>query len=150
MCRYAEKKSAQSWLSVKSASSPGKMLLLIIGLVCGIVVFILLLLFCCCMKSKDLSFARTTLFQRTNQGFAPDQAVQLNETHLQHPSSHLHDESRDATYSVLELKNISKKDESGDVTYSLIHIKDIRKTENSSAAEETVYSEVKLDKAPGP
>ncbi|XP_034005942.1 LOW QUALITY PROTEIN: uncharacterized protein LOC117498005 [Trematomus bernacchii] len=135
MCRYAEKKSAQSWLSVKSASSPGKMnrssiLLLIIGLVCGIVVFIFLLLFCCCMKSKDSSFARTTLFQRTNQGFAPDQLVNLNEIQPQHPSSHLHDES-------------------GDVTYSSIHLKDIRKTENSSAAEETVYSEVKLDKAPG-
>ncbi|KAI9522169.1 hypothetical protein NQZ68_038805 [Dissostichus eleginoides] len=134
MCRDAEKKSAQSWLSVKCAydyisSSPGKMLLLIIGLVCGIVVFILLLLFCCCMKSKDVSFARTTLFQRTNQGFAPDQLVNLNETQPQHPSSHLHDES-------------------GDVTYSLIHLKDIRKTENSSSAEETVYSEVKLDKAP--
>ncbi|XP_063751205.1 uncharacterized protein LOC134872044 isoform X3 [Eleginops maclovinus] len=135
-CQYADKKSARSWLSVKSASSPGKrkspiLLLAVIGSVCGIPVLILLLLSCFCMKSKDSS-SRTTLFQRTNQSSAPDQAVHLNETQPHQPPSHL-------------------QDKVDNVTYSLILHKNIRGTDYPSAAvtEETIYSEVKLDTALG-
>ncbi|XP_050923615.1 Fc receptor-like protein 5 [Lates calcarifer] len=88
-CQWSERKSAQSWMSVKvavmepkSSSSP---VLLIVLLLCGIVLIILLLL-CCCRKSTDPCWNRLTQSQRENK--ATDKTVS-------------HDDNQQQTYSSL-------------------------------------------------
>ncbi|KAK1904578.1 Low affinity immunoglobulin gamma Fc region receptor II [Dissostichus eleginoides] len=120
--------SPESWFSVKSASGPGEAsqfpILLIVGLLCGVLLIILLLLFLYLYrKSKDACCIRS---QRTNQGPARDHMINQDETNqreyasvlqdnaclyetIKGPEEPANDESRDAIYSVLELKNISKK-----------------------------------------
>ncbi|KAK1889786.1 B-cell receptor CD22 [Dissostichus eleginoides] len=120
--------SPESWLSVKSASGPGTFpILLIVGLLCGVLLIILMLLFLYLYrKSKDSCYSRS---QRTNQGPATDHMINQDETNqreyasvlqdnaclyetIRGPEEPANDESRDATYSVLELKHISKKGKS--------------------------------------
>ncbi|XP_033989669.1 uncharacterized protein LOC117485230 isoform X2 [Trematomus bernacchii] len=134
--------SPESWLSVKSASGPGKAsqfpILLIVGLLGGVVLIILLLLFLYLYrKSKDSCYIRS---QRTNQSTARDHMINQDKTNQREYASVLqdnaclyetinkepaNDESRDATYSVLELKNISKKgggNEPEDCVYSHVQM----------------------------
>ncbi|XP_050931707.1 obscurin [Lates calcarifer] len=92
-CQWSERKSAQSWMSVKvavmepkSSSSP---VLLIVLLLCGIVLIILLLL-CCCRKSTDPCWNRLTQSQRENQGSATHQPVNHDANQQQVYSSLLH------------------------------------------------------------
>ncbi|XP_063751200.1 uncharacterized protein LOC134872042 isoform X2 [Eleginops maclovinus] len=81
--------TSQSWLSVKSASQPGKdsqfPVLLIVGLLCGVLLIVLLLLFLYrCRKSKDSVPIRS---QSTNQGPATDHKINQDESHHQQYSA---------------------------------------------------------------
>ncbi|XP_059211548.1 Fc receptor-like protein 5 [Centropristis striata] len=120
--------SRESWMSVKSASRPENNppfpVLLVVGLVGGVLLIILLLLFlllCCYRKSKDSCFNRS---QRSNQSPATDQdgsqhtgcasTLQGDVCHyesIKDINETENDKSRDATYSVIELKNMRKDDE---------------------------------------
>ncbi|KAI9522171.1 hypothetical protein NQZ68_038807 [Dissostichus eleginoides] len=73
--------SPESWFSVKSASRPGKastfLVLLTVGLLCGVLLIILPLLFLYrYRKSKDAVFIRS---QSTNQGPATDHMINQDE-----------------------------------------------------------------------
>ncbi|XP_038581899.1 uncharacterized protein LOC119908253 [Micropterus salmoides] len=153
--------SPESWMSVKSPESSPFPVLLIVGLVCGVLLIILLLLFLHrCRKSKDSCFISRS--QSTNQGSATDHMINQDETQHKKYSSPLHDDARlyesikgpeeieneefsEVTYALIELKNIAKKD---NLMYAEVHSYDKAKKDkgNSSpaAADETVYSEVKL------
>ncbi|XP_059211545.1 uncharacterized protein LOC131990163 [Centropristis striata] len=177
--------SPESWISVKSASRPENNppfpVLLVVGLVGGVLLIILLLLFlllCCYRKSKDSCFNSRS--QRSNQSPATDQdgsqhtgcasTLQGDVCHYEsikdtHETEN--DKSRDATYSVVELKNMRKDDEAhqnalystvemasaadDNLTYAQVHTKmnaEKGKSSPAAAADETVYSEVKPGTAP--
>ncbi|XP_059211550.1 Fc receptor-like protein 4 [Centropristis striata] len=122
-------------------NNPPFPVLLVVGLVGGVLLIILLLLFlllCCYRKSKDSCFNRS---QRSNQSPATDQDgsqhtgcastlqgdvchyESIKDTHETENGDVCHyesikdthetenDKSRDATYSVIELKNMRKDDE---------------------------------------
>ncbi|XP_030287734.1 uncharacterized protein LOC115590496 isoform X2 [Sparus aurata] len=157
--------SPKSWMSVKSVTRPESSsfpVLLIVGLVCGVLLIILLLLLLLvCLyhhykKSKESSFIRS---QSTNQGSATDHMINQDESRFKEMPSSLygdaglyesikgleeaeHEESIDATYSLIELRNIDDN-----VMYAQVHchnkaMTDIRKS-RPAAEDETVYSEVK-------
>ncbi|XP_039997498.1 uncharacterized protein si:dkey-10h3.1 [Xiphias gladius] len=178
--------SPESWMSVKSASRPKSsslpVPLIVVGLVCGILLIILLLLLLfCCRKSKDSGFIRS---QSTNQSSATDDMINQAETQCNKSNSHLHgdvclyesikgpedtetDESRDVTYTFIDLKNFAKlgknnKEESrvnsdvsigsaaaavSDDTLMYAQIYSHNKESTPAAADETVYSEVKPGRA---
>ncbi|XP_034086275.1 uncharacterized protein LOC117555506 [Gymnodraco acuticeps] len=181
--------SSKSWFSVKSASGHGEAsefpVLLIVGLLCGVSLIILLLLFLYLYrKSKDSCYSRS---QRTNQSPATDHMINQDETNqreyasvlqdnaclyatVKGPREPANDESRDVTYSVVKLKNISKKgkknepedcvysdvqmasaaaDESRDVTYSVVKLKNISKKGKKNEPEDCVYSHVQMASAAG-
>ncbi|KAJ4949536.1 hypothetical protein JOQ06_021047 [Pogonophryne albipinna] len=160
--------TSESWLSVKSSSGPGKdsqfPILLIVGLLCGVSLIILLLLFLYLYrKSKDSCYSRS---QRTNQGPATDHMINQDETMLasvlqdnaclyatvRGPEEPANDESTDVTYSVVELKNISKKgkkNEPEDCVYSHVQMASAAGKSSPAPADETVYSELKPGTALG-
>ncbi|XP_063751202.1 Fc receptor-like protein 4 [Eleginops maclovinus] len=158
--------TSQSWLSVKSASQPGKdsqfPILLIVGLLCGVLLIIFLLLFLYLYRKSKGSCHISS--QRTNQSPATDHMINQDENHLREcasvlqdntvlyetikgPEEPANDESTDVTYSVVELKKISKKgkkEEPEDCVYSCVQKASAAAGKSSRApAEETVYSEVK-------
>ncbi|XP_033989666.1 uncharacterized protein LOC117485227 isoform X2 [Trematomus bernacchii] len=162
--------SPESWFSVKS-SGPGKAsqfpILLIVGLLGGVVLIILLLLFLYLYrKSKDSCCIRS---QRTNQSTARDHMINQNETNqreyasvlqdnaclyesVKGPEEPANDESMDVTYSVVELKNISKKgkkNEPEDCVYSHVQMTSAAGKSSPAPADETVYSELKPGTALG-
>nr|XP_033466033.1 low affinity immunoglobulin gamma Fc region receptor II-like [Epinephelus lanceolatus] len=103
--------SPESWMSVKSAprleGSSSFPVLLIVGPVCGVLLILLLLLFLYLYrKSKDSCFMRS---QSSSRGPATDHMINQDETQLKEYAPPLHGESNDVTYSVVELKNITKK-----------------------------------------
>uniref|UniRef100_A0A3P8RTJ6 Ig-like domain-containing protein n=1 Tax=Amphiprion percula TaxID=161767 RepID=A0A3P8RTJ6_AMPPE len=167
-CQYSGKESPQSWMAVKKSSSENSSfpVLLITGLVCGVLLIILLLLLCCYKQSKDSCFIRS---QSSNQRSAADDTINQNEALNNECSFPVNDESSDVTYSVIELKNVTKKgkkkraEESAvysvvkrrsstddSLTYAQVlpHQKDkAKRDKGESAAEETVYSEMKAGRA---
>ncbi|XP_078020745.1 Fc receptor-like protein 5 isoform X6 [Epinephelus lanceolatus] len=102
--------SPESWMSVKSPRLEGSSpfpVLLIVGPVCGVLLILLLLLFLYLYrKSKDSCFMRS---QSSSRGPATDHMINQDETQLKEYAPPLHGESNDVTYSVVELKNITKK-----------------------------------------
>ncbi|XP_051255842.1 uncharacterized protein LOC127363446 isoform X2 [Dicentrarchus labrax] len=90
-CAYSESESPQSWMSVKSTSSPFTVRL-IVGLVIGILLILLLplLLLCWYKKSKDTCCHRLIQSRRTNQSSATVQTVNQDENQQQVYSSLLH------------------------------------------------------------
>ncbi|KAK5896626.1 hypothetical protein CesoFtcFv8_009767 [Champsocephalus esox] len=117
-------------------------------------------------KSKDSCCIRS---QRTNQGPATDHMINQDETNqrentsvlqdnaclyetIKGPEEPANDESRDVTYSVVELKNISKKgkrNEPEDCVYSHVQMTSAAGKSSPAAADETVYSELKPGTALG-
>ncbi|XP_034005943.1 uncharacterized protein LOC117498006 [Trematomus bernacchii] len=163
--------SPESWFSVKSASGHGKdsqfPVLLIVGLLCGVLLIILLLLFLYSYrKSKDSCYSRS---QRTNHGPATDHMINQDETNqreyasvlqdnaclyetIKGPEEPANDESMDVTYSVVELKHISKKgkkNEPEDCVYSHVQMASAAGKSSPAPADETVYSELKPGTALG-
>ncbi|XP_010782655.1 uncharacterized protein isoform X2 [Notothenia coriiceps] len=163
--------SPESWFSVKSASGPGKdsqfPILLIVVLLCGVSLIILLLLFLYrYRKSKDSCYSRS---QRTNQGPATDHMINQDETNqreyasvlqdnaclyatVRGPEEPANDEYTDVTYSVVQLKNISKKgkkNEPEDCVYSHVQMASAAGKSSPAPADETVYSELKPGTALG-
>ncbi|XP_031706811.1 sialoadhesin [Anarrhichthys ocellatus] len=90
-CEHSGVLSQQSWMSVKSSSSPSPVLL-IAGLVSGIVLMVLLslVLLCWYKKSKDTCCHRLIQSQRTNQSSAVVHTVNQDENQQQLYSSLLH------------------------------------------------------------
>ncbi|KAJ4945920.1 hypothetical protein JOQ06_023598 [Pogonophryne albipinna] len=154
-----------------AASRPGKAsqfpILLIVGLLGAVVLIILLLLFLYLYrKSKDSCCIRS---QRTNQGPATDHMFNQDETNqrenasvlqdnaclyetIKGPEEPANDESRDVTYSVVELKNISKKgkrNEPEDCVYSHVKMTSAAGKSSPAPADESVYSELKPGTALG-
>ncbi|XP_034086358.1 uncharacterized protein LOC117555559 isoform X2 [Gymnodraco acuticeps] len=162
--------SSKSWFSVKS-SGHGEAsefpVLLIVGLLCGVSLIILLLLFLYLYrKSKDSCYSRS---QRTNQSPATDHMINQDETNqrenasvvqdnaclyatVRGPEEPANDEYTDVTYSVVELKNISKKgkkNEPEDCVYSDVQMASAAGKSSPAPADETVYSELKPGTALG-
>ncbi|XP_033962186.1 Fc receptor-like protein 5 isoform X2 [Pseudochaenichthys georgianus] len=159
--------SPESWFSVKSSmdgEASAFPVLLIVGLLCGVSLIILLLLFLYLYrKSKDSCYSRS---QRTNQGPATDHMINQDETMLasvlqdnaclyatvRRPEEPANDEYTDVTYSVVELKNISKKgkkNEPEDCVYSHVQMASAAGKSNPAPADETIYSELKPGTALG-
>ncbi|XP_042073178.1 uncharacterized protein LOC121813456 isoform X2 [Haplochromis burtoni] len=138
--------------------------LLIAGLLCGILLILLLLLLCYIKLLKDKSFIRT---QRTNQSSAMKHRI--NQSEAQHSqNTSLQGDARiyesigdyddrekecgDFTYSLIELKNFTKKDDSllyADATYSKAECNSDKSKQSNKigesateAADEGVYSEI--------
>ncbi|XP_044040982.1 obscurin-like [Siniperca chuatsi] len=90
-CQHSGKASPQSWMSVKSSSSPYAPFQ-IVGLVIGILLIVPLplLLLCWYKKSKDTCCHRLIQSQRTNQSSATVQTVNQDENQQQVYSSLLH------------------------------------------------------------
>ncbi|XP_078132509.1 Fc receptor-like protein 5 isoform X2 [Sander vitreus] len=160
--------SKESWMSVKS-SRPEEIspfpVLLIVGLVGGVLLILLLLFFLYrYRKSNDSCFSR---FPSTNQSPATDHMINQEETQhkeyasvvhgdaclyetIKGPEEPEHDESKDVTYSVVELKNIAKKGRNNEPKESTVYstVK-MASAAGPAAADETVYSEVKPGTALG-
>ncbi|KAK2809767.1 hypothetical protein Q5P01_000495 [Channa striata] len=176
------KKSPQSWVSVKlsTAESSSFPVPLIVTLVCGVLTVILLMLLCCYRRLKDSWFIRS---QSTNQSSATDHMISQDESQpkknaslhsdvclyelIKDPEDPEFDDSRDATYSSIELKNITndkkkmapeessvyfdvKTPADDTLMYAEVHFLNPGKARKNkgkcspAAAEEAVYSEVKL------
>ncbi|XP_042073181.1 uncharacterized protein LOC121813456 isoform X5 [Haplochromis burtoni] len=111
--------------------------LLIAGLLCGILLILLLLLLCYIKLLKDKSFIRT---QRTNQSSAMKHRI--NQSEAQHSqNTSLQGDAR--IYESIGDYDDREK-ECGDFTYSLIELKNFTKKGESAteAADEGVYSEI--------
>ncbi|XP_076737799.1 uncharacterized protein LOC101470112 isoform X3 [Maylandia zebra] len=145
--------------------------LLITGLLCGILL-ILLLLLCYIKLLKDKSFIRT---QSTNQSSAMKHRINQSEAQHSQNTSLQGDaciyesigdyddrekaECRDFTYSLIELKNFTKKDDSllyADATYSKAECNSDKSRQSNKmgesateAADEGVYSEIKPQETQG-
>uniref|UniRef100_A0AAX7W279 Ig-like domain-containing protein n=1 Tax=Astatotilapia calliptera TaxID=8154 RepID=A0AAX7W279_ASTCA len=138
--------------------------LLIAGLLCGILL-ILLLLLCYIKLLKDKSFIRT---QSTNQSSAMKHRINQGEAQNSQNTSLQGDaciyesigdyddrekaECRDFTYSLIELKNFTKKDDSllyADATYSKAECNSDKRESATEAADEGVYSEIKPQETQG-
>ncbi|XP_069578357.1 Fc receptor-like protein 5 isoform X11 [Brachyistius frenatus] len=158
-CQYSGKESPQSWMAVKSVSRAESSsslfhVLLIVGLLCGISLIILLLLFCRYKQSKDSCFIRS---QSTSQSSATDHMTNQDEAQRNkcapppHVDASLYesikspdDAENGAVYSVV------RKNESNDVTYSLLELKSITKKGKTKKPEEScVYSDVQIRSSPG-
>ncbi|XP_042368640.1 uncharacterized protein LOC121962450 [Plectropomus leopardus] len=178
--------SEESWMSVKSSGLKQSSLFsipLIVGAVSGVLLFILLLLFLYCYRTlKGSCFTRS---QGTNQGPATEHMINQDETQPKEYASHLYgdvalyesikgseepvyDETKDATYSTVELKTIAEKGREKEPEESAVYSdvdaddnlmyaqvlsqakpkKDKGKT-SPEASDETVYSEVKPGRALG-
>ncbi|XP_072233024.1 basement membrane-specific heparan sulfate proteoglycan core protein-like [Leuresthes tenuis] len=140
-CQYSGKESLQTWMAVNPfrPESSSFLVLLVVGLVCGILMNIFLLLLCLYKQPKGPCFTRSR----------SSAAEQEEARHNKQPSP-LHGDA--CVYeSVRDLENVENDavstitDESGDVTYSSIELKTITKRGNKRKPEEnTVYSELKL------
>ncbi|KAK5893367.1 hypothetical protein CgunFtcFv8_006244 [Champsocephalus gunnari] len=114
-------------------------------------------------KSKDSCYSRS---QRTNQGPATDHMINQDETMLasvlqdnaclyatvRGPEEPAHDEYTDVTYSVVQLKNISKKgkkNEPEDCVSSHVQMASAAGKSSPTPADETIYSELKPGTALG-
>uniref|UniRef100_A0AAX7TSE3 Ig-like domain-containing protein n=1 Tax=Astatotilapia calliptera TaxID=8154 RepID=A0AAX7TSE3_ASTCA len=130
--------------------------LLITGLLCGILLILLLLLLCYIKLLKDKSFIRTQ--HRINQ----DEAQHSQNKYLQgdaciYESIGDYDdrekaECRDFTYSLIELKNFTKKDDSllyADATYSKAECNSNKRKSATEAGDKAVYSEIKPQETQG-
>ncbi|XP_056224611.1 uncharacterized protein LOC130164142 isoform X1 [Seriola aureovittata] len=133
--------SLESWMSVKSVSGPEDSWFpvpLIVGLVCGLLLIVLLLLLFRYRKTKNSCFIRS---QSTNQSSATDHMMKQDETQCRKYTSPLHDESRDVTYSVIELENVAKNNDKLMYAQLVFHKKG---RSAPAAADKTVYSEIKV------
>ncbi|XP_069014924.1 uncharacterized protein [Embiotoca jacksoni] len=158
-CQYSGKESPQSWMAVKSVSRAESSsslfhVLLIVGLLCGISLIILLLLFCRYKQSKDSCFIRS---QSTSQSSATYHMTNQDEAQCNkcapppHVDASLYESIKSpegaengAVYSVV------RKNESNDVTYSLLELKSITKKGKTKKPEEScVYSDVQIRSSPG-
>ncbi|XP_041841534.1 titin-like [Melanotaenia boesemani] len=111
-CQHAGKTSQQSWMSVTAVSRPESSsfpVLLMVGSVIGIILLIFLLLLCLCKRSKDLCCIRWIQSQSSSQSSSSHPGVNQNETNQYSSPLHDADESRDGTYSLIELKHFGKK-----------------------------------------
>ncbi|XP_041840377.1 Fc receptor-like protein 5 [Melanotaenia boesemani] len=111
-CQHAGKTSQQSWMSVTAVSRPENSsfpVLLMVGSVIGIILLIFLLLLCLCKRSKDLCCIRWIQSQSSSQSSSSHPGVNQNETNQYSSPLHDADESRDGTYSLIELKHFGKK-----------------------------------------
>ncbi|KAJ4946649.1 hypothetical protein JOQ06_024312 [Pogonophryne albipinna] len=141
--------SPESWFSVKSASGPGKAsqfpILLIVGLLGAVVLIFLLLLFLYLYrKSKDSCCIRS---QRTNQSPARDHMINQDETNQRENASVLQDNA--CLYETIKGPEEPANDESRDVTYSVVELKNISKKGKRNEPEDCVYSHVKMTSAAG-
>ncbi|XP_061566591.1 uncharacterized protein LOC133420782 isoform X2 [Cololabis saira] len=145
-CEHTGNVSPQSWMAVKSVSrtESSSFLFLVWLLVCVTLLSFVLLLLCLYKKSKDRSFIRS---QRTNQSSATD----VNEGQHDQYGSPLHGSvchyesvkgpevgEDDAVYATT--------DESRDVTYSSIDLENIKnkKGKKKESEDKSVYSDLKL------
>ncbi|XP_041841524.1 Fc receptor-like protein 5 isoform X4 [Melanotaenia boesemani] len=111
-CQHAGKTSQQSWMSVTAVSRPESSsfpVLLMVGSVIGIILLVFLLLLCLCKRSKDLCCIRWIQSQSSSQSSSSHPGVNQNETNQYSSPLHDADESRDGTYSLIELKHFGKK-----------------------------------------
>ncbi|XP_041841621.1 uncharacterized protein LOC121640022 [Melanotaenia boesemani] len=111
-CQHAGKTSQQSWMSVTAVSRPESSsfpVLLMVGSVIGIILLIFLLLLCLCKQSKGLCCIRWIQSQSSSQSSSSHPGVNQNETNQYSSPLHDADESRDVTYSLIELKHFGKK-----------------------------------------
>ncbi|XP_041634865.1 uncharacterized protein LOC121504237 isoform X2 [Cheilinus undulatus] len=133
-CQISGEESSQSWMSVKvisrtavsrSEEFPLTVILVIVGVICGVVLLILLLLLYRYRQSKGSCLCRPIKFQRTSQSSVTNPQ---EETHddgyyssikeevchyetIKGPENSAHgaDQSQDVTYSLIELKNFGKQ-----------------------------------------
>ncbi|XP_039677735.1 Fc receptor-like protein 3 isoform X1 [Perca fluviatilis] len=140
--------SQQSWMSVKPASRPEEIspfpVLLVVGLVGGVLLILLLLLFLYrYRKSNDSCFSRSP---STNQSPATNHMINQEETQHKEYASVLHGDAY--LYETIKGPEEPKHDESKDVTYSVVELKNIaKKGRNNEPKESTVYSTVKMASA---
>ncbi|XP_033182457.1 uncharacterized protein LOC117153019 isoform X2 [Anabas testudineus] len=111
-CQHSGKESPQSWMTVKiSAGHEIFPWSLTIGLVCGVlslVLLVLLLLLCRFRRSKHSCFIRWIQSESSSRP-TTNHGVNESENHHNDQSSPLHDESDDATYSLIELITFGMK-----------------------------------------
>uniref|UniRef100_A0A3Q3FQY2 Ig-like domain-containing protein n=1 Tax=Labrus bergylta TaxID=56723 RepID=A0A3Q3FQY2_9LABR len=148
-CQTSGRESSQSWMSVTvvAVSRLGNpsypVILVIVGLICGVVLIILLLLLYRCRQSKDSCLiSRSIQSESTNQDSATNPAAQHHEysSPLQGDACHYEsikgpeDTAHDANHS-----------QSQDVTYSLIELRNIGKKGKKPEPDSTIYSDVRLE-----
>ncbi|KAL7375591.1 hypothetical protein ABVT39_020432 [Epinephelus coioides] len=140
--------SPESWMSVKSSrheqSSPFPVLL-IVGPVCGVLLILLLLLFLYLYrKSKDSCFVRS---QSSSRGPATDHMINQDETQLKEYAPPLHGDA--VLYESIKGFEEPEHGESNDVTYSVVELKNVTKKgkKTEEPEESAVYSDVKIRSA---
>ncbi|XP_076581725.1 uncharacterized protein LOC143317455 [Chaetodon auriga] len=136
--------SPDSWMSVKSASSPHSAPLpvpLIVGTVCGaLLVVLLLLLLYRYTKSRGEKLLRS---QSTNQDSAADHMINQDKEYTSV-------DDYACLYEMVKGPKEAETDEPNDITYSLIHLKHIvNKGMNNEPEESAVYSNMKIGSAAG-
>ncbi|XP_041635532.1 Fc receptor-like protein 5 isoform X2 [Cheilinus undulatus] len=144
-CQISGKESSQSWMSVKASRSkefPLTVILIIVGIICGVMLLILLLLLYRHRQSKGSCLCGSLQFQRTNQSSVTNPQ---EETHNDGYYSPIKGEV--CHYETIKGPENSAQgaDQSQDVTYSLIELKNLRKKgKKPESQEKAVYSEVKI------
>uniref|UniRef100_A0A8C9X966 Ig-like domain-containing protein n=1 Tax=Sander lucioperca TaxID=283035 RepID=A0A8C9X966_SANLU len=140
--------SEESWMSVKPASRSEEIspfpVLLIVGLVGGVLLILLLPLFLYrYRKSNDSCFSRSP---STNQSPTTYHMINQEETQHKEYASVVHGDA--CFYETIKGPEEPEHDESKDVTYSVFELKNIAtKGRNNEPKESTVYSTVKMASA---
>ncbi|XP_041841601.1 Fc receptor-like protein 5 isoform X4 [Melanotaenia boesemani] len=140
-------------LSVSAVSRPESSsfpVLLMVGSVIGIILLIFLLLLCLCKRSKDLCCIRWIQSQSSSQSSSSHPGVNQNETNQYSSPLHDADESRDVTYSLIELKHFGKKRRHHEPEESCVYSEVKTGTAGKwspAAGDAAVYSEVGLGAA---
>ncbi|XP_065806823.1 Fc receptor-like protein 5 isoform X2 [Labrus bergylta] len=146
-CQTSGRESSQSWMSVTVVSRLGNpsylLILMIVGLICGVVLIILLLLLYRCRQSKDSCLIRRSIqSESTNQDSATNPAAQHHEYSPPLQGDACHYESIKGPEDTAHDANHSQ---SQDVTYSLIELKNIGKKGKKPEPDSTIYSDVRLE-----
>nr|XP_029131813.1 Fc receptor-like protein 5 [Labrus bergylta] len=112
-CQTSGRESSQSWMSVTAVSRLGNpsypVILVIVGLICGVVLIILLLLLYRCRQSKDSCFRRPSQSESNNQDSARSHELYQNVAQPDVYSTLLHGDA-----SVYETLKISEDNKAGD------------------------------------
>ncbi|XP_034532097.1 obscurin-like isoform X1 [Notolabrus celidotus] len=150
-CRCSGKESAQSWMTVRAVSKSGNsfpVVLVIVGLICGVLLVVLLLLLYRYRQAvKDRCCIRSMKSRNIDQNAAGDRVGGQMRAHHDEYAAPLHGDASlyDSIKDPGESANGTGAGQFQDVTYSLLELKNTRKKGKESDPNEiAVYSEVKI------
>ncbi|XP_029940072.1 Fc receptor-like protein 5 [Salarias fasciatus] len=141
-CQYNGRESAQSWMAVQFTSRPGSSSsgsLMIIRWICGVFLLIVLLLLLCFYNgSKDSCFNRS---QSSQQSQTTDHSSNQLEDQCNTYASPI--QADDNPYETIQETDSPDRDESRNVTYSSMELQEVKKGKKQKPEEGSIYPEVK-------